>query len=92
MVESDAGTELTLDRKPDFMEVGLKKDGDPAGGRQSWRLTVTIKPNEVNGIFPRAEDERYKDTSIYLVEWSKENRKTPMRPVRILVSGIAQRS
>jgi hypothetical protein len=82
-VESDAGTELTVDRKPDFMEVLLKKDGEPAGGRQSWRLTVIIKPNEVTGIFPRTEDERYKDTSIYL--------KTPTRPVRILVSGQADR-
>jgi hypothetical protein len=82
-VESDAGTELTVDRKPDFMEVALKKDGAPAGGRQSWRLTVTIKPNEVTGYFPRPEDERLKDTSIYL--------KTPTRPVRIWVSGKADR-
>jgi hypothetical protein len=82
-VESDAGTELTLDRKPDFMDVVFKKDGPAAGGRQSWRLTVTIKPNEVIGTFPRTEDERYKDTSIYL--------KTPTRPVRVIVTGMAQR-
>ncbi len=83
-VESDAGTELTVDRKPEFMDVVLKKDGAPAGGRQSWRMTVTIKPNEVTGVFPRPEDDRFKDSSIYL--------KTPTRPVRIWVSGKADRS
>ncbi len=78
-VETPPGTTLRIDRKPDFMEAEVKDESDGAG--KTWRLTVTIRANGVNGHFPQPDDPSLKDTAIYL--------KANERMLRIPVSGTA---
>jgi hypothetical protein len=78
-VETPRGTALKIERKPEFMEAELKDESDGAG--KTWGLTVTVKPNTVNGRFPQPDDPALKDTAIYL--------KANERLLRIPVSGTA---
>ena len=68
---------LKVHSHPRFMKVSLEKEGAGA-----WRLTVTIEPNKVSGSFPRADNEVYRDSAIYL-----QIEGTGGRRMRIPVSG-----
>src|SRR5262249_15778700 len=64
-LESDTpGLELTKVKHPSFMDVELAKE--PTGsGRQTWVLTIRVKPGAASGVFPR-DEEGYRDTGIHL--------------------------
>jgi hypothetical protein len=79
-LESDTpGLELSTVKQPSFMDVELVKD--PGGsGRQTWVLTIRVKPGEASGVFPR-DEEGYRDTGVYL-ETKGENPRRIRIPVR----------
>ncbi len=78
-VEARQGTDLKIDKKPDFMDAELKDESGGAG--KTWALTLTIRANSVNGRFPQPDDPALSDTAVYL--------KANGRPLRIPVSGTA---
>jgi hypothetical protein len=49
---------------PPFMTVELKKE--KTSGNQRWKLQLVIGRDQAAGAFPRADNEIYKDTAIYL--------------------------
>jgi hypothetical protein len=67
---------------PPFMTVELKKE--KTSGNPRWKLWLGIGRDQASGAFPRADNEIYKDTAIYLKIGGEGARR-----IRIPVSGTA---
>jgi hypothetical protein len=76
---------LHLAEKPDFMTVRLTDPRDTGSGK-TWQLALTIPPNKIAGSFPRMDNDKLRDTSIYLII---KVAGVPDRRLRIPVSGDA---
>jgi len=74
--------DLQVDSHPPFMSVNLKQEKTNSGPR--WKLRLEIGRDQAAGPFPRADNEVYKDTAIFL----KIGGEAPRR-LRIPVSGTA---
>jgi hypothetical protein len=84
-IEVPLGTSLKIDDKvkvPEFLKAQVEADEVRKGARrQTWSLTVSVKPDSVSGHFPNPDDPTLRDTAIYVM--AKDRR------VRIPVSGTA---
>jgi len=69
-----------VDSHPPFMKVDLTKEK----GAPRWTLHLEIGPDQVAGSFPRADNQAYKDTAIYLRIGGEGSHR-----LRIPVSGTA---
>jgi hypothetical protein len=80
------GLKLEVDkaRTATFLDIQLPEPEKNAEGKQVWRMRVSVRPNQVEGQFPRDNDPTYRDSAIYLRSSGPDK-----RTMRIAVMGIA---